>query len=234
MRSVAERVEASAPAATGSARPMMPRYSTSFASRTGAPSVSRPTMYTAGGASGETVVGGIDDPPLDLVAQVVERREHDREVAATLVGGRLEQPVDVLEEQERRPLHLQQAVDLPPQDALPAPQPMRLVERPGDGVVLAVMDRAAIGGCTTRRRRPTGCRPSRPGRVDRANELPADAAVDERGPIPWRHDDLVLRPLADGPSLDDRRVRYVHLMDARHDALRALDEGARYRAPMPG
>ena len=32
----------------------------------------------------EAVVGGVDDPPLDLVAEVAERREHDREVTPPL------------------------------------------------------------------------------------------------------------------------------------------------------
>ena len=47
----------------------------------------------------EAVVGRVDDPPLDLVAEVGQRGEHHGEVTAALAGRRLDEPVDVLEEQ---------------------------------------------------------------------------------------------------------------------------------------
>ena len=94
-------------------------------------------------ALGESVLGAVDDAPLDRVTALGEAGEDDREVAAALGGGTLEQAVDVLEETIARRvlapivLELEEAVDVPPKDALLALDTVRLGERASDGVVLA-------------------------------------------------------------------------------------------------
>ena len=52
------------------------------------------------------------------------------------IGRRLEQSIDVLQKDQRRAAHLDQPVDLPPEDALLTLDAVSLMEELGDGVVL--------------------------------------------------------------------------------------------------
>ena len=85
----------------------------------------------------EPVIGGVHHPPLGDVAQVREAGKHDRHVAAPLVRGRLQQSVDVLEEDGPGTSRCDDAVDLPPQHALLPLDARRGVQRSGHRVVLA-------------------------------------------------------------------------------------------------
>ncbi len=76
----------------------------------------------------EAVLGGVDHAPLDRVAEVGEAAQDDGEVAPALGRGGLEQAVDVLEKAEAGILHLEEVVDIPPQDALLALDAVGLVE----------------------------------------------------------------------------------------------------------
>ncbi len=91
---------------------------------------------------GEPVLGGIGDAPFDFISEVGERREHHREIAAALTSRRLDEAVDILEEQMPDgstgcELQAKQSVNLPPEDALFAHEAVRLTKCAGDRVVLA-------------------------------------------------------------------------------------------------
>ncbi len=75
--------------------------------------------------------------PLGGVAGVGQAREDDREVAATFFGRALEQTVDVLEDGVAGLLEVEEAVNVPPQDALLALDAPGRGEGLRDGVVLA-------------------------------------------------------------------------------------------------
>jgi len=87
---------------------------------------------------GKAVLRAVHHAPLDRVAEGSEAREDDREVAAALGDGALEQPVDVLQQDIAGcPLEAEEAVDVPPQDALLALDATRHREGFGHRVVLA-------------------------------------------------------------------------------------------------
>ena len=65
----------------------------------------------------ESVVSSIDDAPLHAVPQLSEGREDDAEVTSTLATRRLEQSIDVLQQDEWRVLRNQRITYLPLQDA---------------------------------------------------------------------------------------------------------------------
>src|SRR5205823_208034 len=90
----------------------------------------------------EAVVRRVDGAPLDAIARVREAAQHDAEVAAALRRRRAEEPIYVLQEDVVGPLGLEDAIDLPPQDALLAVDALRL--RGGDAVVLTVVDDRAV------------------------------------------------------------------------------------------
>ena len=85
----------------------------------------------------EPVVRGVHDPPLGQVSEIGEAREDDREVSSSLSRRRLQEPVDVLQEHESRPLRLEDPMDRPPQDALLPDDPMGLAAHLRNRIVLA-------------------------------------------------------------------------------------------------
>lgn len=91
----------------------------------------------AAAALRHAIVGSVDHSPLDRVAQTVQARENDREIAATLGGGGLKQTVDVLKKNAFRVPHLQNRIDAPPENALLAIDAGSHARRFRDGVVLA-------------------------------------------------------------------------------------------------
>jgi len=104
----------------------------------------------------EAVMSCVHDAPLDEIPEIGETREDDREVATSLCRRRLQEPIDVLEEDESRPLLLEDPIDRPPEDALLALDPVRLVQRLRDRVVLTreaadqqvvIRDLLAFAGC---------------------------------------------------------------------------------------
>ena len=169
----------------------------------------------------EPVVRGVDDPPLDLVAEVGEGHQHHREVPAALARRGLEQPVHVLEEQVRRALHRQHPVDLPPQDALPALDAQRLVEGPRHGVVLAVVDHAAVGDI----RLVLGDREV----VDRGPLGGLDGSHGPPAVCALRRTPAARRPAARCGSGAYRRPE----RDGRHDPERSLGEQGEVERPAP-
>jgi len=87
------------------------------------------------------VVGCVDHPPLDGVAELLEARQNDGEVAAFAGRRAGQQPVDVLQHQvqQRTPsaqAGLQQAVDAPPQNPFLAGQSLGAAQRLSNRVVL--------------------------------------------------------------------------------------------------
>ena len=86
----------------------------------------------------EAVLGAVHHAPLHGVAERGQAREDNREIAAALGHGALEQSVDVLEQHvPRGALEAEEPVDIPPEDALLALDAARHGEGLGHGVVLA-------------------------------------------------------------------------------------------------
>ena len=52
-----------------------------------------------------SILGGIDDTPLDKVAQVIETRQNHAKIATALCGRRFEQSINILKESKRPCLH---------------------------------------------------------------------------------------------------------------------------------
>ena len=86
---------------------------------------------------GKPVFCRVDYAPFNGVIEIGEATQDDGEVATALRGGRLEQAVNILKETEAGLLHLEEVIDVPPQDTLLALDAVRLIERTCNRVVLA-------------------------------------------------------------------------------------------------
>src|SRR3954468_9302830 len=86
---------------------------------------------------GEAVVSGVHDAPLHDVPEVGQGGEDDSEVPTPLGGGRFQEAVDILEEDEWATTELERAENLPPQHALLPLETARVAEGLGHRVVLA-------------------------------------------------------------------------------------------------
>ncbi len=84
-----------------------------------------------------TIVRSIDHAPFHGIAQIGERSQHHGEVPAALACGRFQKTVHVLQQQIARPLGGEDAMDLPPQYALPARKPFGILQGAGHRIILA-------------------------------------------------------------------------------------------------
>ena len=79
----------------------------------------------------------VDNAPFDAVAERVEAREHNGEVAASLLSGRLQQAVNVLQNNILGGFEFECAVNVPPEHAFLTFNTVRLRKRLGNRVILA-------------------------------------------------------------------------------------------------
>ena len=84
-----------------------------------------------------TVLCRVDNAPFDAVTERVEAGEHNGEVAASLLSGRLQQAVNVLQNNIFGGLKFERTVNIPPEHALLTFNAVRLREGLGNRVILA-------------------------------------------------------------------------------------------------